>query len=493
MSEPDSVVMAAGMARMLSPDSSFAESILYGRQLNPGIYFIFRAVYPLLFDSPRHIIGFLNWFGVLSASFITWPLYSLFRKLYNPVISTGALLIFIFSPITWELGTYFHPVMPALVLALISFHAFSRISSSLKGVLFFIVTFITFSAAVIMRTEVLFLIPPAAVYILFSKKKLRNLILLLVVFTMSVISYFSLLSTIAIQSSSGGLGITGFAERFLAMYFKPITIQGVLKSMAWAFMGMGSAMLVSILFCFIYDLREKFRKGMKTKRTSRRVITASLFWILPSMLIWLLYPVPITRHFFIIIPAFILIFSELMFTRFQNSKAVLIIISIIVLNLVFPELLYRTYNSINPESKKEPHGTFFYYHSRVNDRISRYIKMQMELVNPELRDSYSSKRIFVPVNWESYGYALLGMAETGNLVHLDTKELSPGTFIHDYAIRGRKITLAFSNRFSGKSVPEIFLERMVHADEDNSVLLIPEELAETNINRGISEKLIRTY
>jgi hypothetical protein len=182
-----------------------------------------------------------------------------------------------------------------------------------------------------------------------------------------------------------------------------------------------------------------------------------------------------------------------MFKRLQKSRAALIIISIIVLNLVFPELLYRTYNSMNPESRKEPHGTFFYYHSRVNDRISRYITMQKEITDPGLGEPSLSRRLFIPVNWESYGYALLGMAETGDLAHFDTKELSPGTFIHDYTIRGRKATLAFSNRFSVKSIPEIFLELMVHAAEDNSVLLIPEELAKATINMGVPEEMIRTY
>ncbi|MGM0484761.1 MAG: glycosyltransferase family 39 protein, partial [Candidatus Krumholzibacteriota bacterium] len=229
MSEPDSVVMAAGMTRMLSPDSSFVESMLYGRQLNPGIYFIFKAIYPLIFDSPKYVIGFLNCLGVLSAALITWPLYLIFRKIFSNIISAGAVLIFIFTPITWELGTYFHPIMPALVLALISILTFNRISSSSKGVIYFVITCLAGSAAVIMRTEVLLVLPSAAVYILYCGQRRRNLFLLLSISAIAVVSYLSLVAIISPSASTGSQGLQDFAEKFMSMYFKSISMTGILK------------------------------------------------------------------------------------------------------------------------------------------------------------------------------------------------------------------------------------------------------------------------
>ncbi len=47
MSEPDSVVMAAGMARMAAGEP-LADCMLYGRFLNPGIYFLFKLLHPVL-------------------------------------------------------------------------------------------------------------------------------------------------------------------------------------------------------------------------------------------------------------------------------------------------------------------------------------------------------------------------------------------------------------------------------------------------------------
>jgi hypothetical protein len=317
MSEPDSVVMAAGMARMLSPDTSFAESMLYGKQLNPGIYFIFRSVYPILFDSPAHVMEFLNWFGVVSAAFITWPLYLIFRKMYSKVISAGAILIFIFAPITWELGTYFHPIMPSMTLALISLLAFSRVSSSSKGVLYFVATCLLASVAVIMRTEVLFLILPAAAYILVSENRRKNIVLILAITAISVISYFYLIRIISSPGSSGGQDLKNFSGRFLSMYLRSVSILSVFKTAVWTVLGVGAATAISIAFCFLSDLLNKFRGESISDRQRKSVLVASFFWILPSLMIWLLYPIPITRHYFIIIPALVLLLSELVLKRYR--------------------------------------------------------------------------------------------------------------------------------------------------------------------------------
>ena len=491
MSEPDSVVMAAGMARMLSPDCSFVESMLYGRQLNPGIYFIFKAIYPLIFDSPEYVIEFLNWLGALSAALITWPLYLILRKMFSRTISAGAVLIFIFSPITWELGTYFHPIMPALLLALIAFLTFNRISSSPKGIIYFVITSLAGSAAVIMRTEVLFVLPPAAVYILFSRQRRKNLVVLFSISAIAIVSYLALMAMISGPASTGGRGLRGFTERFISMYFKSVSMTGILKTTVWAVMGIGVATVILII---IYSLNNLFRKGrIVQNREGRKVLITSLFWILPSLIIWLLYPVPITRHFFIVIPAAVVILSETVFKRYPNGRIAIIATSIIILNLAIPEILYRGYNSISRGSEKEPHGTFFYYHSRVNERISRYHKMQKEIEDIASKGPGYSSGLFIPVNWESYGYALYGMAETGELVYEGSSEISPGMFIHEYSLFGTDVVLAFSNDFRGKSIPDQIFRKLKRALSEGRIVVLPKDLTDRKAMSKMPDGFSITY
>jgi len=79
MSEPDSVVMAAGMARMAA-GAPLSECMLYGRFLNPGIYLLFRVLQPLFAVSPGGTIDFLNTIGVLSWSLLPPLFYLLLRR-----------------------------------------------------------------------------------------------------------------------------------------------------------------------------------------------------------------------------------------------------------------------------------------------------------------------------------------------------------------------------------------------------------------------------
>jgi hypothetical protein len=151
------------------------------------------------------------------------------------------------------------------------------------------------------------------------------------------------------------------------------------------------------------------------------------------------------------------------------------------------------YNSINPESQKEPHGTFFYYHSRVNERISRYHTMQKKITKPTVEDADNAAPLFIPVNWESYGYALYGMAETGKLVHSKTEEPEPEIFLHEYYVSGRKVILAFSGGFSRKSIPDHILMRLINAAFSGNIVLLPEELTKLNSIKELPENSIISY
>ncbi|MFO7916149.1 MAG: hypothetical protein R6U43_10750 [Candidatus Krumholzibacteriales bacterium] len=171
----------------------------------------------------------------------------------------------------------------------------------------------------------------------------------------------------------------------------------------------------------------------------------------------------------------------------------MIVALIIILNLAIPEILYRGYNSLSAGPGKEPHGAFFYYHSRVNARISRYHVMQKEIENIASRGPGYSSGLFIPVNWESYGYALYGMAETGELVYERSREISPGTFIHEYSLFGTDAALAFSNDFSRKSIPGEIRRKLTEAVAIGNTAVLPAELKNSDAVRGIPDAQIRIY
>ncbi|MEJ2720151.1 MAG: glycosyltransferase family 39 protein, partial [bacterium] len=149
MSDPDSVAIAAGMARYFSHDTSFKDIILYGRQMNPGIYLFFRLLYPALFDSPSMVMPFLNFIGVASAVILPVPLFYVFRRKLGDAVAAAAVLLFIFTPLVWETSLSFHPVLPAALLLSLACLTWRRIDGRPTGRAWFAVTCLLAMAALV--------------------------------------------------------------------------------------------------------------------------------------------------------------------------------------------------------------------------------------------------------------------------------------------------------------------------------------------------------
>jgi len=491
MGDPDQVVMAAGMARWFSPDVRFGDIFLYGRQLNPGIYFVFRLLYPLLFDTPLHVMAFLNWFGVASAALLAWPLYLVFGKYFDRGIAAGCTLLVVFSPLVWELGTYFHPVMTATFFFLLAVLTWERISLSGAGILFYVLTLLLSAAAVIMRTEVLLVVPALFVWTAFSSRRKRDVFLLcsLLIFVAGI--YLAVLLSVASATTVTFRGLPEYLRSFTEMYRGTVSVAGVSRTIVWAAMGVGIAtVLLAVIGPWRSFLRSS-REGIPTSGKSLRGFIVVLVWILPTLILWLLWPVPILRHYFLIVPAASWLVGDNILRRLRSVRATAVVITLVLCNLGVPEVLYRAYNATHPGSRKEPHGTFFYYHERVTEKISRNHRLQREIV--ALMDGGRPDKApglypgaLVPVDWESYGYLLYGMARTMRLEKLSETAPVQDLYLHRYSLGGIEIRLAFSSRFGTEAVRQVLLSEIEKAAGEGFAIYMPEELIRSGIISGIN-------
>lgn len=478
MSDPDSVAIAAGMARYFSSDTSFGDIILYGRQMNPGIYLLFRAVYPFLFDSPSQVIPFLNIIGVASAVLLPLPLYYIFRRRLGEGAAAAAVLLFVFTPLVWESSLSFHPVLPASLLLSLALLTWRRIDASVSGAVWFAVSCLLVTSAVVIRFELLMLAPAFLLACLLSKDRRRDISLFVVISAIAVGTHWLVLHWLPGAHTTAGKGISDYTAYISGAWFSSLRPAGMVKTLIWFFFGAGSATLVLVLWRLI-----RFRRCSPDLKNLAVVIVM----ILPTLLFWLPQPrAAILRHYFLIMPAIAWLAGDLVFRRMERRRLTSLLCMVIVLNLILPEMVYFTWNRLHPGNTKTPHGTVFLYRNMINDHIERYSEMQsgIRLVaekasNTVASDSQASglpPAAFIPVSWEAYAYALYGMAQDTSLVELDIESEVDDVGYHRYDLGGAEVRIVFSNSFTWDVLPGEFIPYIRSASDEGFTIVIPCEI-----------------
>lgn len=476
MSEPDSVVMAAGMARMAAGEP-LVDCMLYGRYLNPGIYFLFRLLHPVFVRSPGDTILFLNILGILSFSLLNGLFYLILQRRFERTIAACCTMIAMLTPVFWESGTYFHPVVPALAMLAGAILLFGRISASPGGIIAFCAVTLLAAAATVMRNEVLLAAPALLAAALFSTRTRRNIGLVTIITLISVIVF------VAVSRAISVAGQAGFFGRFSSGLAASISFRGAVRTVPWAAMALGTASILAASWGVLKRIRN---------RDTRTIIIPAILWAAPA-LAWLLWPVPVLRHYFIAVPAIAFLLAGTVLEGRRKRTVITFTTIVILLNLGLPELLYRSYNSVRPDAAKEPHGTFFYRHSLVEDRIERYHLLQEKVtafIGPGT--DRGSLCAVIPVNWEIYGYmiyCLAGRAEQkapGN-------DPATGIDSHDFQRWGRSIRLLQSTRFDLDQIGEEMLKKLESSDGSGCTIMLPEELLEETAARLPANTGIFTY
>lgn len=474
MSEPDSVVMAAGMARMVAGEPMSA-CMLYGRFLNPGIYFLFRLLQPVFVRSPGDTIFFLNTFGVMSWSLLTPLFYLLLRRSSGLAVAACGSLMMMLTPVFWETGTYFHPVVPALALLAGAILLFDRISSTPGGIFALVIVTVLAAAATVMRNEVLLTAPALIAAAAFSKRPKRNISLASLITALSILAF---LLTLRAVSEDGPEGPSSFLRRFSSGLFGSVSPRGLLKTIPWAVMSMGTASVLLAVWGILRSLVG--RRHADRVRQPAGMIVPALLWALPVVFMWVLWPIPILRHYFAAVPAIVYIIAVLIL-RGRSRRAIIVITACtVILNLGVPEILYRTYNAAHPMGIKEPHGTFFYWHSRAGDRIERYHAMWDRLSSfTEGLHGEAHRCAVLPANWEIYGYAAYFLAGRADHAGFENDPAS-GIAVHEFEAPGSAIFIVFSSRFApaGREDAIDYMDLMERQALAGCVLLLSAEEAE---------------
>lgn len=473
MGEPDSVAMAAGMAKGMTTAADIGDTFVYGRQVSAGMYLFTGFVYPKLFADPRHLIAFLNWLSVASFALMMWPLYALFRRSMPAHAAALAVLLAAFSPLIWESSTYFHPLVPASLLLLVSLVCARRIGRSTRGIAFLALTAIAASAAFLIRTEVIFVVPALLVGPLLSKRKLRNTVLACGLGAWTALAYVAVQRLLPGAVETSTHNIASYVRMMWELYSVGFSIPGLTRSVTWAVLGIGVGGLAAAAWGLLVWFRRRPVGGGE-------LITA-LVWVLPAVLFWLPQPTPILRHYFLSTFGVAWLVGALVLSRLSARRAAAVAAAVALASIVIPEAAYRSYNATHPESAKEPHGAFFYYHGRTGARIARYRGLARDLV-AAVRNTPPGAA--VQVGWEGYAYVLDEMyTDTRGAARLSRVRDNPNVTYDRYSFEGGELRLIQAIRLTEGAPPTVIVRDLVtRAHAEGFRVFLPAEVGAVGLS-----------
>lgn len=406
MPDPDSLMVAAGVALGVTGQLPFAETFLYGKQLNPGVFLFMRAAWPILWRDPHQVATILNWLSMVAGTLTLLPLYGLLRT-YLPARTTLlCLIIWAFTPLVWEAQTCFHPLIPAtffLCMAL-SFgkRAYRRAQWwSLGGAC------ILASAALLTRSEVVLVWPGLVLFALASERKRRATGILLSVTIFAIAVYATTLHILATGTAAESAGFGHFVTRYAQMYEMSFSPRGLPRSAAWAIMGLGIGTISACVIAIPKLLRRQAGQG-------RLPVIAAFVVGLPSLLYWLPYIVPILRHYYLTSIGLVLMLGYAL-AMLHTRKAIALTAALCLASLIVPEVAYRIYNRTHPVSMKTPHGAFFYHHEfAVRDVQELTSLRESSLTCGSLPDGKHGS--IVVGRWDACANVMYGIASRGTNV-----------------------------------------------------------------------------
>jgi hypothetical protein len=426
--DADAMVMAAGMARGLAPGIPFTETLTYGRQTGPLIYVLFRCVSPLLAGDAARVLPLLNLLGALAASLLAWPLYAVFRGSLSRPVSAAAAALVLMTPLVWEVGTYFHPITLAALFLGLAMLTWKRIGSTWHGRAYGAFTALLGAAALLTWAEIALVMPAILVSAALADHRRRDLVRLAALMASAAALFLTVVLLIEGRTEGTPTDLATYVRRFADAYFR---LDAVPRSLVWSVLAMGAGTVALAAVSGGRALASIRRTGSRRPADRRRLLTA-LIWIAVPYLFWLSNPVPLMRHFFLVVPGMVWLLAQALPVRLPTGRLAAGLLILVAFNLVLPEALYRTYNRTHPADLKSPHGTFFGHHAATEERIGRY----RELMDAIRRTSTTADgELLVQVDWEGFGYVTYGLAvmpglDPGFLV----EPIAPGLTARRYSL-----------------------------------------------------------
>jgi Dolichyl-phosphate-mannose-protein mannosyltransferase len=422
--DPDSLMMAAGMAIDLTSDLPRGDTLLYGRHVGPGAFIAMRYTYPLFFDEPSHVVAFLNASAVVLSTLTAIPLYLLARRRLARAAAAGAVAVWALNPVAWESGTYFHTVVACTFLLLVAMECACRVDATRKGRAWYAATALVAMAAFVTRTEIVFAFPALLVWTLSSKRPRRDTLLFLSIAAFALAAYALVFVLFSSDTTIPSGGFRAYF-RWYATHFAP---REWVRSTTWAVLSLGVASLAAVALA----LARRPRAGPDPARL--RGVVFGLAWVLPSFLFWVLTPVPVLRHYYLATLGVAWLFGVLVLQRARPRRAMALAAGVVALNLALPEALYAGYRALSGV-RKTPHGTFFSAHAYWNARISRFVRLRQEAVSCAPERPLQSPDVLAVITWEGAAHLIYQLGASGYRVDRVAKEsIYPGVHVVDFAV-----------------------------------------------------------
>jgi hypothetical protein len=436
--DADSMVVAAGMARSLSPGVSFADSLLYGRQISPGMYLLFRAVAPWFAGRPDHVLPVLNAFGLLAGTALAWPLYAFYRRWFAPAVAAGCTVLVLTAPLVWEVGTYFHPVVPAMLLLLLCLMTAERIARTPRGIACGLLTLALGTAALLLRAEVALALPALVFWALRSTRARRNLLLLCGLTAIAGAAFYTIVHALAAGATGRPTTLADYVRDFAQSYFR---MRPLRRTLFWSILaiGMGNLLLAALGLA-----RARRREaaphapgaratgdagsgaysvsgaptgsGRTPDAPSPSDLGPALLWAFVPVVFWFPNPVFLMRHFLLVVPAVAWIVGETLLAHSRVRWLALWIAVAAVGNVTVPEVVYGVAHRVQAGSARWPHGSFFSHHRAMTRSAARSCQLVAQLERLASGRTAAGDRTAAPLrmlvqaSWGAYGYVLYGMA-----------------------------------------------------------------------------------
>jgi hypothetical protein len=460
--------MAVGMARSVAFQTSFGDSLEYGRNFSLGVYLAFRALYPLYFDGAAFVVAALNW-TQLAGSLLLYPaLFAVYRTSLSRKAAAYACVLVMTAPVVWENETSFQPISLALTALLLCVLAFgAKALGRARLPLSILLALIALS----LRSEVA-LLAPALLLAAARHGDRRRLFRAAIVFVAAALLLALLLYVAGADDSARGTTLSEYVTRYFRAF---VRVRAVARNLFWAGLGVG---LANLALC----------ASLWTNRLRRRVGAAAVDDLLvPSVAIftvlsfWISNSVPLVRHFYLMVPPMAWIIGHSFFGR---RHAGLWLVALVTLNLGLPELIYAGIDRAAAGEEKVAHGSFFSAHAAQLEKVRRARSFAIDAADRlvELAQRQGATlapiKIAMPINWTLYGYLEHELILRGvRLIETSSSRLDARLTIKEFTAGSVRLRQIRTNWSSEPAIAAALRQSVARATEEGWELWIPHEFA----------------
>jgi hypothetical protein len=460
--------MAVGMARSVAFETSFGDSLEYGKNFSLGVYLAFRALYPAFFDGAGAVISVLNWTGLAGGLLLYPALYAVYRMSLSQRAATYACVLVMSAPVVWENETSFQPIslaLGALLLCVLAFRAAALGRTRLP------LSVLLALAALSLRAEVA-LLAPALLLWAAQQGGRQRLLRAASVFVAAALLLALLLLLVGSDASTRG----ATPGEYVTRYFRAFVRGGaVARNLLWASLGIG---LVNLGLCLaLWTDRLRHRPSTPALRDllvpSVAALSVLVFWISNS--------VPLVRHFYLMLPPMAWMIGR---TTFGHRRAGLWLAAAVILNLALPELIYAGVDRLSAGEEKVAHGSFFSAHAAQSAKVRRARAFATAAADRlgELERQHDANsppiKIAMPINWILNGYLEHELILRGvRLRETHSNRLDADLTIREFVAGSVRIRQIRSNWSAEPAIAQALRRSVTRAADEGWELWIPHEFA----------------